>query len=286
MTMLAETSHGAEAATAPPFTTTVSAQIWPRLLEDAKDVVVREPTLKSWVDRILIRHDRFESALAAMLGNKLGNYDISAIQLIGLVRELAEQAPGVIEAAAADLEATVNRNPAAATLTTPFLYFKGFAGLQWYRFAHVLWHQQRRELAFFIQSRVSDSLGIDIHPAARFGHGVFIDHGHGVVVGETAVVDNDVSILQGVTLGGTGKTEGDRHPKVGNGVLLGAGAKVLGNITIGDQAKVAAGSVVLQDVPSRTTVAGVPAKVVRTCCAPNPALSMDHSLGGELGIPD
>lgn len=286
MTMLAETSHGAEAAPAPPFTTTVSAQIWPQLLEDAKDVVVREPTLKSWVDRILIRHDRFESALAAMLGNKLGNYDIRAIQLIGLVRELAEQAPGVVEAAAADLEATVNRNPAAATLTTPFLYFKGFAGLQWHRFAHVLWHQQRRELAFFIQSRVSDSLGIDIHPAARFGHGVFIDHGHGVVVGETAVVDNDVSILQGVTLGGTGKTEGDRHPKVGNGVLLGAGAKVLGNITIGDQAKVAAGSVVLQDVPSCTTVAGVPAEVVRTCCAPNPALSMDHSLGGEPSIPD
>jgi serine O-acetyltransferase len=286
MSMLAQTSHVAEVAPAPTFTSTVSIEIWPRLVEDAKNVVVREPTLKNWVDRILIRHDRFEDALAAMLGSKLGNYDVSAIQLIGLVQGLAEQAPGVVEAAAADLEATVSRNPAASTLTTPFLYFKGFAGLQWHRFAHVLWHQQRRELAFFIQSRVSDSLGIDIHPAARFGHGVFIDHGHGVVVGETAVVGNDVSILQGVTLGGTGKTEGDRHPKVGNGVLLGAGAKVLGSISIGDHAKVAASSVVLHDVPACTTVAGVPAKVVRTCCAPNPALSMDHSLDKESGISD
>jgi len=184
----------------------------------------------------------------------------------------------IVAAAAADLDAIRARDPAAESYLTPFLYYKGFYALQWHRIGHWLWQAGRRDLAHFLQSRVSEVFAVDIHPAVPVGCGVFIDHGTGLVVGETAVIGNDVSILHEVTLGGTGKERGDRHPKVRDGVLLCAGAKVLGNVEIGPEAKVGAGSVVLSDVPPRATVAGVPARIVAWSHGAVPALEMDQSL--------
>jgi serine O-acetyltransferase len=187
-------------------------------------------------------------------------------------------APGIIAAAIADLVAIRMRDPAAENYLSPFLYYKGFHALQWRRIGHWLWRDGRRELAHFLQSRVSEVFAVDIHPAVPIGSGVFIDHGTGLVVGETAVIGDDVSILHEVTLGGTGKERGDRHPKVRDGVLLCAGAKVLGNVEIGRDAKVGAGSVVLHNVPPRATVAGVPARIVGWSSGSVPALEMDQSL--------
>jgi len=160
----------------------------------------------------------------------------------------------------------------------PFMYFKGFQALQAWRVAHWLWEQDRDTLAFHFQSRISELFQLDIHPAARIGSGVFLDHGTGIVIGETAVIGDEVSMLHAVTLGGTGAERGDRHPKIGRGVLLGAGAKVLGNITVGDYAKVASGSVVLKPVPAGCTVAGVPARLVNCPTDATPARTMDHTL--------
>jgi serine O-acetyltransferase len=200
------------------------------------------------------------------------------MQLEGLHRKIVAEAPSIIAEAIIDLEAVHSRDPAADGFLTPFLYYKGFHALQWYRVGHWLWNNRRRHLARFLQSRVSQALAIDIHPAARIGHGVFIDHGTGVVIGETSVVGNNVSMLHEVTLGGTGKETGDRHPKVGDGVLLSAGAKILGNIEIGRASKVGAGSVVLKNVGARTTVAGVPARMVAADRHAVPALDMDQTL--------
>jgi serine O-acetyltransferase len=177
----------------------------------------------------------------------------------------------------ADMTAVFERDPACTSMLEPILYFKGFHALQSHRVAHSLWTQGRRSLASFLQNRISEAFGMDIHPAARIGRGIMIDHGTGVVIGETAVVEDDVSLLQGVTLGGTGKETGDRHPKVRRGALICAGATVLGNIEIGECAKVGAASVVLKDVPPRTTAVGVPARIVGSCCE-EPARAMDHSL--------
>jgi serine O-acetyltransferase len=189
----------------------------------------------------------------------------------------ASPVPSECDAALADLRAVRERDPAAGRLINPFLYFKGYQGLQAYRIAHWLWGCGRRDLARHLQSRISERFAIDIHPAARIGSGILIDHGHGVVIGETAVVADNVSMLHGVTLGGTGKERGDRHPKIHTGVLLGAGAKVLGNITIGENSRVGAGSVVLHDVPPHSTAVGVPAQVISRCLE-NPARCMDHRL--------
>jgi serine O-acetyltransferase len=178
----------------------------------------------------------------------------------------------------ADLRAVRDRDPACRRLSTPLLYFKGFHALEAHRVAHVLWGRERRGLARFFQNRASEAFGVDIHPAARIGRGIFIDHGTGVVVGETAVIEDDVSLLQQVTLGGTGKETGDRHPKVRAGVLISAGAKILGNIEIGEGAKIGAGSVVLKDVPPHTTAVGVPARIVGSPPEAQPALEMDQSV--------
>jgi serine O-acetyltransferase len=191
--------------------------------------------------------------------------------------------PAIILAAMADLTAVRTRDPAAESYLTPFLYYKGFHALQWHRIGHWLWQSDRRDLAHFLQSRVSEIFAVDVHPAVPIGRGVFIDHGTGLVVGETSVIGNDVSILHEVTLGGTGKERGDRHPKVRDGVLLCAGAKVLGNVEIGRDAKVGAGSVVLKDVPPCATVAGVPARIVGWCSGTVPALEMDQSLPEREG---
>ena len=202
------------------------------------------------------------------------------------LRETCEEAyladPGIVAAAEADLKAVFERDPACKGYVQPFLFFKGFQALQTYRIAHWLWGRGRETLAFYLQSRMSEVFQVDINPATRIGRGVFIDHGTGIVVGETAVIGDDVSMLQGVTLGGTGAERGDRHPKIGKGVLLGAGAKVLGNITIGDYARIASGAVVLKPVPSGCTAVGVPARLVNCPTCEEPARSMDHTLADDV----
>jgi serine O-acetyltransferase len=199
-----------------------------------------------------------------------------------LLREIAEEAYGtdgsLLEMARADLAAVVERDPACHRFIQPLLYFKGYQALQAHRLSHWLWTQDRFDLAYFIQMRVSEIFGLDIHPAARLGQGLLIDHAHALVIGETAVVGNNVSLLHGVTLGGTGKAEGDRHPKIEDGVMIGAGAKVLGNIRVGHCCRIAAGSVVLTDIPPCKTVAGVPAKVVGEAGCAEPAAEMDQLL--------
>ena len=196
------------------------------------------------------------------LSQRLDASDVDAGLLYDIFDELLGEEPELGAYFRADLLAVVDRDPACNRLIEPLLYFKGFHALETHRFAHLLWKAGRRDFALYLQSQCSRVFSIDIHPAARIGRGIFIDHGHALVIGETAVVGDDVSMLHGVTLGGTGKESGDRHPKIGNGVMIGAGAKVLGNISVGDCSRIAAGSVVLKDVPPRTTVAGVPARVI------------------------
>jgi len=211
-----------------------------------------------------------------VLAAKLADADFDAPRLTTLTADAFAADPSLAETAALDLAASIERNPAYPDHVTPFLYAKGFHALEWYRVAHALWTADRRSLALYLQGRVSDVFAVDIHPAARIGSGIFVDHATGVVIGETAVVGDDVSILHNVTLGGTGKETGDRHPKIGRGVLLAAGAKVLGNVTVGEGAKVGAGSVVLRAVAPYTTVAGVPAHVVgRTHDLPGRTMDQD-----------
>ena len=258
------------------------SEAWTVLRGEAMRAAAREPLLAGFLQGALLGHDGLAPALAGMLARKLADASIGSDALAGLVREAMAADGSIVAAACADVIAIYERDPAAGDLVTPFLYFKGYQALQWHRVAHWLWGRGRRDLAHYLQSRVSETFAVDIHPAVPVGTGVFIDHGTGVVIGETAVIGNDVSILQGVTLGGTGKETGDRHPKVRDGVLLAAGAKVLGNIEIGRNAKVGAGSVVLKDVPPCATVAGVPARIVGWCADETPALSMDQSLAADL----
>jgi len=251
--------------------------VWAALREEAARAVSAEPSLASLLHSAVLAHDDLGRALSYQLGRKLGDHELSAMT----IREICENSlcgQQIADVAEADLRAVFERDPACKGYLQPFLFFKGFHALQTHRIAHCLWKQGRETLAFYLQSRMSELFQVDIHPAARFGKGIFIDHGTGIVIGETAVVGDDVSMLHGVTLGGTGATRGDRHPKIGKGVLLGAGAKVLGPIQIGDYAKVASGSVVLKPVPAHCTVAGVPAKVVNVDASSQPARSMDHTL--------
>lgn len=209
---------------------------------------------------------------------------MNPILMVEVCREALASDPQITVAAERDMRAIRDRDPACRGYLQPFLFYKGYIGLQAYRVAHWLWRHDRQVLAYYLQSRVSELFAVDINPAARIGSGVFIDHAHGIVIGETAVVGDDVSMLHSVTLGGTGKERGDRHPKIGRGVLIGAGAKVLGNITIGDEARIAAGSVVLNPVPPRCTVAGIPAKPVGgKCCddATTPAEAMEHRFSTD-----
>ncbi len=250
---------------------------WARLRVEAAAAAAEEPILASFLNAAVLRHDRFAHALAYRLASKLADAQLDMM----LARDVAEAAlegdPKIVEQAAADMMAVEERDPACRSFLQPFLYFKGYHALQAHRVAHWLWNEGRETLAFHLQSRVSERFGVDAHPAARIGQGVMIDHATSVVIGETAVIGDDCSLLHEVTLGGTGAAHEDRHPKVGRGVLIGAGAKVLGNIEIGDGARIAAGSVVLKPIPPGCTVAGVPAKVVGDCC-PQPARSMDQRL--------
>jgi len=253
-------------------------ELWEELRLEARGVATREEMLRGFLDVAVLRQTSFASGLGALLARKLAELSVPAERLGDLAFAAMADEPAIIAAAAADLLAIRTRDPAAESYLTPFLYYKGFHALQWHRIGYWLWHSGRQDLAHFLQSRVSQVFAVDIHPAVPVGSGVFIDHGTGLVVGETAVIGDDVSILHEVTLGGTGKERGDRHPKVRDGVLLCAGAKVLGNVEIGRDAKIGAGSVVLHDVPPRATVAGVPARIVGWSSGSVPALEMDQSL--------
>jgi serine O-acetyltransferase len=254
------------------------AELWQVLRIEAQDAARGEAMLARFLDLSVLERPNFGSALAGLLARKLAEPHMPYEALEEVVLEALAGDPCILGATAADLAAVRNRDPASGSYLTPFLYYKGFHSLQWHRIGHYLWEHRRQDLAHFLQSRVSEVFAVDIHPAVPVGRGVFIDHATGLVVGETSVIGNDVSILHEVTLGGTGKERGDRHPKVQDGVLLSAGAKVLGNITLGRNAKVGAGSVVLHDVPPCATVAGIPARIVGWCREMAPALAMDQML--------
>jgi len=258
--------------------------IWSRLRGDASELAASEPALASFVHATILGHERLEQGLAYHLSQKLANPDVGALQVHEVVDRAYGSTATLGQAARADLTAIFQRDPAVYTLVEPFLFFKGYQALQAYRITHWLWSQGRRALALHFQSRISEVFAVDIHPAARIGSGVMIDHGTGVVIGETAVVEDDVSLLQGVTLGGTGKEHGDRHPKVRRGVMIGAGAKILGNTEIGAYSRIGAGSVVLRPVPPHSTAVGVPARVVGRAGCECPAHEMDQLL--DLGPED
>ena len=252
--------------------------VWQRIRDEAAQTIADEPLLGSVIHNNILHHPSFERALAFRFSLKLASAEISE----QILREIADEAYGsdstLGDAARADVVAVFDRDPACHRFIQPVLFFKGYQAVQAYRVGHWLWRQGRRDMARFVQMRISEMFGVDIHPAARIGKGIMIDHAHSIVIGETAVVGDNVSMLHSVTLGGTGKEDGDRHPKIGNGVLIGAGAKVLGNIKVGDCSRIAAGSVVLAEVPPCTTVAGVPARIVGEAGCAQPAITMDHRL--------
>ena len=255
--------------------------VWSRITTEAEEAVSAEPMLGGFVHACILHHKSLECALTYRIAAKLSSNEMSQV----ILRDIADAAfaadPALGEAARADLNAVIERDPACHRLLQPILYFKGFQAMQAYRVAHWLWQQGRKDLAYFLQMRSSEIYGIDIHPGARIGKGIMIDHAHSIVIGETAVVGDNVSMLHSVTLGGTGKEDEDRHPKIGDEVLIGAGAKVLGNIKVGCCSRIAAGSVVLEDVPPATTVAGVPAKVVGAAGCDHPSAKMDQTLDCE-----
>ncbi|MYE81649.1 MAG: serine O-acetyltransferase [Gammaproteobacteria bacterium] len=252
--------------------------VWELLRVEAEQKAREEPILGSYFHATILNHGSFGAALSFRLASKLDNPMLPTMLIRDVIAEAIEDDPAILDAAETDILANYARDPACDDLSSPFLYYKGFHALQAHRIAHWLWRHDRRTLARFFQSQISVGLGVDIHPAARIGRGIMLDHATGVVVGETAVIDDDVSILHSVTLGGTGKEVGDRHPKIRRGVLLAAGCKIIGNIEVGEGAKVGAGSVVLHDVPPHVTVAGVPAVIVGRPSEESPALGMDQRI--------
>jgi serine O-acetyltransferase len=260
----------------------IAPPVWASLRNEAAAVAKKESALASVVAATILNHETLGDALSYQLARKLGDQELRGMTIRDICDEAYESHPELLSVAEDDLKAVFERDPACKGYVQPFLFFKGFQALQTQRVAHWLWSQGRETLAFYLQSRMSELFQVDIHPATRIGRGVFVDHGTGIVIGETAVIGDDVSMLQGVTLGGTGAERGDRHPKIGKGVLLGAGAKVLGNILIGDYAKIASGSVVLKPVPAGCTAAGVPARLVNCPTCDEPARSMDHTLADAV----
>ncbi len=269
-------------ATQPLSLKNVNDPLWQCIREETQEALSKEPVLASFLHSTILNHHTLETALSFHLAHKLDSPIASALLLREVIEEALIADDNIGKAIRCDLRAVMERDSACNSYSIPFLYFKGFHALQSYRIAHWLWQQGRQELALFFQNCITTEFAVDIHPAAQIGHGIMLDHATGLVIGETAVVGNNVSILQSVTLGGTGKEDGDRHPKVGDGVLISAGAIILGNISIGNGAKVGAGSVVLQDVPPHTTVAGVPAKVVGRPSCDQPALDMNHGISCDM----
>lgn len=258
---------GMSRAAAEAETTGATPPVWKRLRFEAAASAAEEPNLASLLNAAILSHDRLQDALSYYLAQKLAGPEMNALQLREIIEQAYRTDTDLPICAKRDIQAVLDRDPACRSFLQPFLFFKGFHALQSYRVAHWLWLEGRETLAFFFQSRISELFNVDIHPAARIGSGVMLDHATDLTIGETTVVGDDCSIMQGVTLGGTGKEFEDRHPKIGKGVLISVGAKVLGNIKVGDGAVIGAGSVVLKEVPPNCTVAGVPAKPVGgPCC--------------------
>lgn len=261
---------------------TTDFNLWHTIREETAAAAAAEPMLASFLHQTVLRHDSLDSVLAYHLSSKLG----SPIMDVRALFEIYQQALGsdarISNCVEADLKAIYERDPACDEYSLPLLYFKGFHAIQAHRINHCLWKEGRKTLAYFLQNRASEVFGVDVHPAARFGRGIMIDHGTGVVIGETAVLGDDISILHGVTLGGSGKEGGDRHPKIGSGVMIGANASVLGNIRVGECAKIGAGSVVVADVPPFSTVVGVPAKAVGNKSRVKPAAEMNQNFFEEV----
>jgi len=259
-----------------------NACVWTELRKEAAAYAVKEPALSSLLHATILEQDSLGGALVNHLSEKLATPEFSTLKTRRVLAEAIDSDRSLVDQAAKDLIAVRERDPACQSHLQAFMFFKGYMAIQSHRCAHALYNVDRDLLAFHFQNRSSEKFGVDINPAARIGHGIMLDHATGFVMGETAVIGNDCSILQGVTLGGTGKADEDRHPKIGDRVLIGAMASVLGNIPVGDGAKIAAGSVVLKAVPDNCTVAGVPAKPVGGPCCGNPASSMDQNFGEDL----
>jgi serine O-acetyltransferase len=254
--------------------------LWSRLIGDAEQILAHEPTLNAFVLATILQQPSFEAAVVHRVAQRLDHADLPAELIRQAFMQALKDNPELSEAIRADILAILDRDPACTRAIEPLLYFKGYHALCTHRLAHHLWKNNRQDFALYLQSRSSSVFQTDIHPAVPFGKGIFLDHATGLVVGSTAVVEDNVSILQDVTLGGTGKEAGDRHPKIRRGVLIGAGAKILGNIEIGHCVRIAAGSVVLQAIPPNKTVAGVPARIVGEAGCAEPARSMDQILDG------
>lgn len=267
-----------------PFLTPAHCQglnqrIWSTIITEAKTAATHEPLLADYIQACVLQHAQFEASLAFILANKMADNVMPANTLFELFKTAYQNDANISCASVNDIEASYARDPAVAEYLTVLLYFKGYHALQTHRMAHYFWQQHDRQfLALYLQSRNALINGVDIHPAAKIGQAVMFDHATGIVIGETAVIEDNVSLLQGVTLGGTGKEAGDRHPKVQAGVMIGAGAKILGNICIGKGAKVGAGSVVLRDVKPHTTVAGVPAVEIGKPKSPMPCQNMNQNV--------
>lgn len=252
--------------------------VWSKLRAEAEAVRSAEPSLAGVMLATILQQPSLEAAVAHRIAERLHHAGLPATLIRQAFAEFVEGNPAYREILRADIGAVIDRDPACDRIIEPVMYFKGFQAIQTHRLAHWLWRTGRRDFALYLQSLSSAVFQTDIHPAAPFGKGIFFDHATGIVVGETAALEDNVSILQGVTLGGTGKEDGDRHPKVRHGVLIGAGASILGNIEIGHCARIAAGSVVLKAVPPCTTVAGVPAKVIGEAGCAEPARAMDQLI--------
>lgn len=268
----------------PDFLAGTVDPLWDRLRSEAEAVVQAEPALAGFLLSAILHQPSLEASVVHRVASRLSHAALPADIIEQVFLEAVEQDRTIGQAFRADINAVLDRDPVVTRAAEPVLYFKGFHAIQTHRLAHWLWTQGRQDFALYLQSRSSEAFQTDIHPAARIGRGIFLDHATGLVVGATAVIEDNVSMLQDVTLGGTGKERGDRHPKIRHGVLIGAGAKILGNIEVGHCARIAAGSVVLKPVPNNATVAGVPAKVVGTAGCAEPARSMDHLISEVDGI--
>jgi|TARA_B110000211_G_scaffold226912_1_gene281042 serine O-acetyltransferase len=256
-------------------------KLWTKVRSDAELAIKSEPLLSILIQSAILNHSSLQESLISQIAEKLCSTKVP----YKIIYEVANEAfcvdPRILKSVQADLLAVFDRDPSCNSVVQPILYFKGFVAIQAYRVSHWLWNNNRYDFAYLIQSRSSEVFGIDIHPAAKIGNGLMIDHAHSIVIGETATVGNDVSMLHSVTLGGTGSRGLQRHPTIEDGVLLGAGAKVLGNITVGHCSKVASGSVVLKSVPPKKTVAGVPAKIVGEAGCTQPSITMDQLIGNN-----
>lgn len=258
--------------------------VWAKVREEAEGIVQREPELSSFIYSTVLNHDRLEDSVIHRLAERLDHAALSGDLIRQIYDDALQDEPDIGHAFRADLVAVYDRDPATTRFIDPLLYFKGFHALQTHRLAHWLWRKGRKDAAYYLQSRSSSVFQVDIHPAARIGRGIFLDHATGFVCGETALIEDDVSILHDVTLGGTGKANEDRHPKIRRGVMIGAGAKILGNIEVGHCARIGAGSVVVKAVPNNVTVAGVPAVEIGEAGCAEPSRTMDQMFSGSVQI--